>query len=180
MYNRWIGLSALGWGTIFPIYTNLFVIAICYAAVAPLVLGFATIGLSLFYFAYRYNILFVSTSSVDTKGRVYPRALQQIFVGIYIAEGCLIGLFAIASGASKGAIGPLVLMIIMVVATALYHVSLNAALEPLVTYLPKSLAAEEQRLLSVERGEYTGDGGELGLPSKEAGILKSELDGTHR
>ncbi|RMY51905.1 hypothetical protein D0865_06079 [Hortaea werneckii] len=180
MYNRWIGLSALGWGTVFPIYTNLFVIAICYAVVAPLVLGFATIGLSLFYFAYRYNILFVSSSSVDTKGRIYPRALQQIFVGIYIAEGCLVGLFAIASGASKGAIGPLVLMIIMVVATALYHVSLNAALEPLVTYLPKSLAAEEQRLLSVERGEYAGDGGELGLPSKEAGILKSELDGTHR
>ncbi|KAI6878920.1 hypothetical protein KC334_g17157, partial [Hortaea werneckii] len=57
---------------------------------------------------------------------------------------------------------------------------LNAALEPLVTYLPKSLAAEEQRLLSVERGEYAGDGGELGLPSKEAGLLKSELDGTHR
>lgn len=55
MYNRWIKLSSLGWGTVFPIYTNLFVIAICYAAIAPLVLGFAAIGLSLFYLAYRYN-----------------------------------------------------------------------------------------------------------------------------
>lgn len=186
MYSRWIKLSSLGWGTVFPIYTNLFVIAICYAAIAPLVLGFATIGLSFFYFAYRYNLLFVTNPDVDTKGRIYPRALQQVFVGIYIAEACLIGLFAIGSGASKGAIGPLVLMILMLIFTALYHVSLNAALEPLVDFLPKSLAAEEQRLLSVERGEYNEDAedGETGLISKEAGYshagLKSALDGTHR
>ena len=25
MYNRWISLAGLGWGTLFPIYTNLFV-----------------------------------------------------------------------------------------------------------------------------------------------------------
>ena len=49
----------------FPIYTNLFVIAICYAVVAPLVLGFAAIGLYLFYFAYRYNFMFVSNSNID-------------------------------------------------------------------------------------------------------------------
>jgi calcium permeable stress-gated cation channel len=73
MYNRWINLSGLGWGTLFPVYTNLFVIAICYAAIAPLVLGFAAVGLYFFYFAYRYNMLFVSNANVDTKGRIYPR-----------------------------------------------------------------------------------------------------------
>ena len=41
MYKRWISLSGIGWGTVFPIYTNLFVIAICYAAIAPFVLIFA-------------------------------------------------------------------------------------------------------------------------------------------
>lgn len=181
MYTRWISLSGIGMGTVMPVYTNLFVIAICYAAIAPLVLGFATIGLAFFYFAYRYNLLFVSNERVDTKGRIYPRALQQLFVGVYIAEACLIGLFAIASGASKGAIGPLVLMILTLVFTALYHVSLNAALEPLVNYLPKSLAAEEQRLLSVERGEYALENGDSGdIESKEAHhALKSALDGNH-
>lgn len=86
MYKRWISLSGIGWGTLFPIYTNLFVIAICYAAIAPLVLGFAAIGLLLFYFAYRYNLLFVSNAVIDTKGLVYPRALQHLFVGLYVAE----------------------------------------------------------------------------------------------
>jgi hypothetical protein len=157
MYKRWTSLSSMSWGTVFPPYTNLFVIAICYAIIAPLVLIFAAGGLYLFYLAYRYNLLYVSNANIDTKGRVYPRALQQVFVGLYIAEGCLIGLFAIATGSSIGALGPLVLMIIFMVFTALYHLSLNAALEPLINYLPKSLEAEERRLLdedaNAERGE---------------------------
>ena len=75
-------------------------------------------------------MLFVYNADIDTKGAVYPRALQQVFVGLYIAEACLIGLFALASGGStmapsnglegpdvqvysRGALGPLILMIIM-------------------------------------------------------------------
>ncbi|KXL50907.1 hypothetical protein M433DRAFT_1937 [Acidomyces richmondensis BFW] len=169
MYNRWISLSGLGWGTVFPIYTNLFVVAICYAAIAPLVLAFAAIGLYFFYFAYRYNIFFVCDANIDTKGRIYPRALQQLFVGIYVAEFCLIGLFAIGTGSSKGAIGPLIIMIIFLVFTVLYNVSLKNALGPLIDYLPKSLDAEERRLLAEERGEdlngrahENGDGEKMG------------------
>lgn len=55
--TRWISLATPGLGTVYPIYTNLFVIAICYAVLQPLVLAFAAIGLYLFYFAYRYEFL---------------------------------------------------------------------------------------------------------------------------
>ncbi|KAK4989531.1 phosphate metabolism protein 7 [Elasticomyces elasticus] len=168
MYKRWITLSYLGWGTVFPVYTNLFVIAICYAVIAPLVLGFAAIGLYFFYVAYRYNLLFVSNANVDTKGLVYPRALQQIFVGLYVAEFCLIGLFAIATASSIGALGPLILMIILLIFTALYQVSLNSALDPLLKYLPKSLDAEERRLYEIERGEMTSANHDDGAGMKEA------------
>jgi len=157
MYNRWINLAGVSWGQIFPIYTNLFIIAICYAAIAPLVLGFAAIGLFLFYFAYRYNLLFVSNATIDTKGLLYPRALGHLFIGLYVAEVCLIGLFAIATGTSVGALGPLILMIVFLIFTALYHVSLNSALGPLLTYLPKSLDAEERRLLEIEHGRKGDD-----------------------
>lgn len=172
MYKRWISLSGLGWGTLFPVYTNLFVIAICYAVIAPLVLGFAAIGLFLFYFAYRYNLLFVSNVVVDTKGLVYPRALGHLFIGLYVAEVCLIGIFAIATAGGIGALGPLILMIIMLIFTALYQISLNSAMAPLLDYLPKSLDAEERRLLEIEGGngdvvegdKYAADGA-----AKEAG-----------
>jgi len=170
MYRRWANLSGLKWGTVFPIYANLcvigthsfqlsvaivitdFFLAITYSCIAPLVLGFATIGLYLIYLAYRYNLLFVYDHDIDTKGLVYPRALQQTTTGIYLAILCMIGLFAI-----NVAIGPLVLMIVYLIFAVLYHVSLNSALDPLLKYLPKSLEAEEESLLALEDGDISGD-----------------------
>ncbi len=122
-------------------------IAITYSCIAPLLLGFATIGLYLFYFAYRYNLLYVNTANIDTKGLVYPKALQHITVGCYLAIICLIGLFGI-----RAAPGPLVLMILFGILCVLYHVSLNSAINPLLYYLPRSLEAEEETLLQVEEG----------------------------
>ncbi|KAK5165486.1 phosphate metabolism protein 7 [Saxophila tyrrhenica] len=178
MYKRWISLSDIGWGTLFPVYTNLFVIAICYAAIAPLVLGFAAIGLYFFYFAYRYNLMFVSNSNIDTKGRIYPRALQQLFVGLYVAELCLIGLFAIATRTSVVALGPMILMILFLVFTALYQMALNNALTPLLTYLPKSMDAEERRLLSEEQ-EHRGFHHPHGAHRMEDGSNSYALDAAY-
>ena len=95
--------------------------------------GVTFIGLYLVYQAYRYNFLFVYEIDVDTKGLVYPRALQHLLTGIYLAEICMIGLFAI-----KGAIGPVVIMVLFTIGTVLAHMSLNEALAPLNTFLPRS------------------------------------------
>jgi len=150
MFKRWISLSDPGMGTLYPIYTTMGIISISYACVAPLVLGFAAIGLSFFYLAYRYQFLYVYNVPYDTKGLMYARALQQLFVGLYLAELCLIGLFSISLGQSRVPLGPLILMIIFLVFTVLCHASLNIALAPLLQYLPKTLETEEQRLLALE------------------------------
>ena len=142
MYNRFAELDGLEWGTVFPVYTLLTVIAITYSIIAPLVLGFATVGLYLIYLAYRYNLLFVFNADIDTKGRVYPRALQQTLTGVYLAIVCLVGLFAVAK-----AWGPLILMVIFVIFAILFHISLNRAIDPLLNFLPKSLQSEEESLL---------------------------------
>lgn len=100
----------------------------------------------MFYFAYRYNVLYVYTTGPDTKGLLYPRALQQLFVGLYLAEICLIGLLAVSIGKDfKRIIASLILAVILLVLTALFHISLNSAIAPLLTYLPKSLEAEERK-----------------------------------
>ncbi|KAJ5599776.1 hypothetical protein N7450_000843 [Penicillium hetheringtonii] len=151
MYNRWSSLAGLGWGTLYPVYSLLVVIGIIYSCIAPLVLGFATIGLYLFYFAYRYNLLYVSNADIDTQGRAYTRALQHLTVGCYLMIVCLIGLFAMASGDNQIAVGPLALMIILLVFTILYHMSMNSAMEPLLNYLPKNLEHEEELLLAEDR-----------------------------
>lgn len=146
LYNKWANLSAISWGSTLPVYTNITVIAITYAAIAPLVLAWATIAMALFYFAWRYNVLFVTDTHIDTRGQIYPRAIKQLFTGVYLSELCLIGLFG-----SAVAIGPLVLMVIFLIFTILFHISLTSALNPLLYNLPQSLLAEEeQRRLDLE------------------------------
>lgn len=154
MYVKWTSLSAISWGSTLPVFTNIAVIGITYSCIAPLVMGFATIGMGLFYLAYRYNVLFVTDTQIDTKGLIYPRALQQLLTGIYLSELCLIGLFAIGQ-----AWGPMILMIIFLVFTVLYHISLNAAMDPLLNTLPKTLEAEEESF----RGEL--EAGVSGSPT---------------
>ncbi|EAU31909.1 conserved hypothetical protein [Aspergillus terreus NIH2624] len=177
MYTRWSSLAGLGWGTVYPAFTLLAVIAITYACIAPLVLAFASIGLYLFYFAYRYNMLYVSNADIDTQGKVYMRALQHITVGCYLLMVCLIGLFAIGTASNRIALGPLILMIIFLVFIILYHVSLNQAIEPLINYLPKNLEAEEEALLAREKTEQSqsyGEQSDSGMASTAA-----KTDGAH-
>lgn len=110
-------------------------------------LGWATIAMFLFYLAWRYNVFFVTDTQIDTRGLIYPRAIKQLFTGLYLAEVCMIGLF----GASI-APGPLIIMVALLIFTVLFHISLNSALDPLLYNIPLSLLAEEEnaRLLDPE------------------------------
>ena len=102
--------------------------------------------------------MFVTDSNIDTKGLIYPRALQHLLTGVYISELCMIGLFGIAA-----AIGPIILMVLFLIFTILFHISLNAALDPLLYNLPKTLEAEEeslQGLLTAEAGHQNGADGQ--------------------
>lgn len=105
---------------------------------APLVLIFAAGGMSFMHTVWKYNLLYVCDSDLDSKGLFYPRALFHILVGLYITTVCLIGVFGL-----KSAFGPMALMALFLIVTALVHVSLNEALSPHLQYLPQTLKMEE-------------------------------------
>lgn len=173
MYMKWATLSSISWGTVLPPLTNIAVVAMVYSCIAPLVLGFATIGMALFYFAFRYNVMFVSDAQIDTKGLIYPRALQQLLTGVYIGEVCLIGLFAIATTP-----GPLILMIVFLIFTALFHIAMNSALDPLLYNLPKSLEAEEESFraaIDATHNEKTGEVTEGSVAVKKPNFITKFL-----
>ncbi|KAB8300817.1 hypothetical protein EYC80_002745 [Monilinia laxa] len=132
MYNRYTTLAGLGWGSLYPKFCCLGVIAISYSCIAPLVLGFATIGFAILYLTVRYNMLFVLSNDVDTKGLSYAKALQQLMVGVYISEICLLGLFAINT-----TIGPIVLMGVFLVFTAIYHGAMRHTAKNLIMHIPQ-------------------------------------------
>lgn len=101
----------------------------------------STIGLWIFYQAYRYNIIFISDTKINTLGLLYPRALKQLFAGLYIAEICLIGIFAVSK-----AIGQVALMVVFLIFTILYQITLSRALDPLLYNMPCTIQAEEELL----------------------------------
>lgn len=88
---------------------------------------------------YRYNILYVFDSEMDSMGLFYPNALLQLIVGLYLAEICMIGLFAL-----KLAFPPMVLMLIFLIFTGIVHMSLRDSISPLLQNLPQTLTLEEE------------------------------------
>jgi signal recognition particle receptor subunit alpha len=121
-YMRYVSFTEPSWGAEYPKWTNLGVIALSYACIAPLVLGFATVGIGCIYLAYRYNMIYVHDTHIDTKGGFYARALEQLMVGVYLGELCLLGLFGIGIGNSVVSAGPTVLQVVLIVATVIFHI----------------------------------------------------------
>lgn len=132
-WTRWNVLGVTGWGTVFPVYTNLAVIAITYAMISPLLMAFAGICFVLVYLAYLHNLIFTVEPS-DGRGIYYPRALGQTFTGLYLGEVCMLGLFVVAK-----AWGPLVLEAILLAVTIFVHITLNDAFGPMLFNLPRNL-----------------------------------------
>lgn len=148
-YTRRSKMKGISWGTVYPKLTNLTVIAIAYSCIAPLVLGFAVVGLQMFCLAYKHNLLYVIQVKVEPRGTCYALALQQLLTGVYLAELCLFGLFTLQDAA-----GPATLMVILLVVTAVHHFVVNRYLNPLEKHLLLDAAAadeEGQGLLSQTR-----------------------------
>lgn len=83
-----ISLNAMQWGTLFPVITNLAVITISYATIAPLILPWALILFVLFWIVYRYNLIFVLDPVSDSGGLPFPKAINHLFTGLYVMEIC--------------------------------------------------------------------------------------------
>ncbi|KAL8938789.1 MAG: hypothetical protein Q9211_003040 [Gyalolechia sp. 1 TL-2023] len=145
-WKRQTNLSDINWGTFFPVYTNLAAIGLIYSVISPLIMVFNITTFSLFWLVYRYNTLYVTKFRFDTGGLLFPKAINQLFTGLYVMELCLIGLFFLvrdsdADGNSVGTPckGQGIIMIIVLILTALYQFLLNNAFGPLFRYLPITL-----------------------------------------
>lgn len=119
---------------------------LAYSCIAPLILGFATVGLGLLYIAFRYNMIYCQDSTqTNTDGRAYAKAIQQLSTGVYIGVVCLIGLFAISTASNSQAAGPLALMIAFLVGISIFHFLLNRTLKSLEKNISHEYDTEMQQ-----------------------------------
>ncbi|KAK9366497.1 hypothetical protein V1509DRAFT_629647 [Lipomyces kononenkoae] len=151
MYKRWSTLSAIGWGTLFPLYTNLAVIAITYSIISPVIVIFSGVGFAILYVAYLYNFMYAYMPGLDLTGLAYPRALWQTFTGLYLALVCLIGLFAVGKNWAC-----IVLTAVMLGFTIFFQITLQKAVIPLIDVLPKSIETDHAQSVGLDRRSPTG------------------------
>lgn len=149
-WTRNTSLEEVTWGKFFPVYTNFACIGLIYCVVAPLISIFAVITFGLLWFAHRYAMLYVIRFQHDTGGVLYPRAINQTFTGLYVMEACLAGLFFLVRDSSGQPICTAhgIIMIIMLIFTILYQVTLNYSFGPLFRYLP--ITFEDEAVLRDE------------------------------
>ncbi len=135
---------------------------------------FNIVTFSLFWVAYRYNTLYVTVFRFDTGGLLFPKAINQLFTGLYVMELCLIGLFFLVRDPDNSGVpcqGQAIIMIIVFIATVIYQWLLNQAFSPLFRYLPITLeddavvrdeefARAQQKHFALVDGERNGDGDE--------------------
>lgn len=131
-WTRWTTLAMPLWLTMYPLIQLLAVIALCYAFINPLVLGFAFVAFCLFHVAYLYTLVYVMRPQVaDARGRNYASSLLQLFVGIYLAESCLVALFVFSKNWAC-----VVLEALMLAATVVSHVWLKRMFLPVFDTVP--------------------------------------------
>ncbi|KAF8882504.1 hypothetical protein CPB84DRAFT_1838177 [Gymnopilus junonius] len=143
VYGIKYGLGSVAWGTTFPGVTLLVVITLGYSIISPIINGFACATFFMFYMLYKYLFLYVyqQPPSRDTGGLFYPKALQHVFVGMYVQQVCLCALFFLARDQNKkaSALPEAILMIVLIVLTAGFNLIIDNSYGPLITALPLSL-----------------------------------------
>jgi hypothetical protein len=107
------------------------------------------ITFTLFWFTYRYQMIYVSYAKTETNGLIFPKAINQLFTGLYFQELCLIGLFLLQN--EKSCFPQAMIMIVMLIFTVLYQIVLNRAFGPLFTYLP--ITFEDEAVVRDEEWE---------------------------
>jgi calcium permeable stress-gated cation channel len=110
------------WGTLFPLMTQLVVITFGYSIISPVINGLAFAAFLLFYFLYKYLFTWVNDQprSSETGGLFFPKAIQHLFVGLYVQQVCLCALFFLARDGDNApsAIPEGALMVVLIVFTA--------------------------------------------------------------
>lgn len=132
--RKWIRFSTLDsvqWGTTFPKFANLACVTMAFAIIAPLILLFAVAAMALSYLAFAHNLMYVLVEAPNSRGAHYPRALFQIFAGIYVGQISLLGMFIFGRG-----LGPIVLQAIGLIFTVFCHYQMHIAFDRLIQSVP--------------------------------------------
>ncbi|GMM29536.1 Phm7 protein [Martiniozyma asiatica (nom. inval.)] len=155
LWNRRVSLATPAWGVTYSGFGMFTVILLCYAIISPIIIAFTVISYALIYIAKLYSLVYVSGHGVDNRGRNYPLALFEVFVGLYLGEVCLIGLFVMQKNWAI-----VVLEAIALAITVGCHLYFRWLFEPVLDTVPLSIMSMS--------GEYPTDFGRADIKNESA------------
>ncbi|OCH87240.1 DUF221-domain-containing protein [Obba rivulosa] len=146
IYKIQYTLRSVNWGTLFPTVTLLVVITLSYSIISPIINGLGFLTFFLFYFVWKYLFLWQleQPRSGETGGLFFPKAIQHVFVGMYLQQICLAALFFLATNGNgvHTSIPEGALMIVLIAFTAFFNLIINNSYGPVKEYLPLTLAED--------------------------------------
>jgi hypothetical protein len=168
VYSIKYDLRDIAWGTAFPATTLLVVISLGYMMISPIINGLACVTFFLLYQVWKYLFLWQldQPASGDTGGLFFPKAIQHVFVGLYVQQVCLAALFILARDQNANPSGTIefAFMIILIIITVLFNLVLNSSYGPLIHALPLTLADKSYGMGNNENHRDIGmdDGDDFG------------------
>jgi hypothetical protein len=124
------------WGTGFPPQIMIASIGIVYSTIQPIILPIVALHFTLYYLVYRHQFLYVYDKLNQTGGLLFPKAIYQVFTGVYISQLTLIGLMFLNQGFAQG-----VLCVILLILSIGVLLAMQAIFEhnPRAEFLPVDL-----------------------------------------
>ncbi|KAG8890163.1 hypothetical protein FRB99_003920, partial [Tulasnella sp. 403] len=100
-YKKTFLMPNADFGEILPRVSLVAAIAMAYSVVAPIINGLALLTFFLLWVAWKFLFTWVfdQPEAAETGGLYYPLALGNLFIGLYIEQICLCGLFFLATDA---------------------------------------------------------------------------------
>lgn len=179
--TRVLSRPGITWGNMIPVYTNFGAIGLIYAVISPLLMVVLIITFSLFWFTYRYQMIYVSYAKAETNGLIFPKAINQLFTGLYFLEITLIGLFLLqrAPDRTLSTFPQAIVIIVTLIFTVMFQVLLNRAFGPLYQYLPITFEDEaverDEEFQRAQATRWQSKGDAEGGDADEHSSLNSEL-----
>jgi len=97
-FNRLASIPSYKWGSVYPTFAVLGSIGLIYCILSPLILVFCIFAIFMVLVSFKYSLRyqFNMRNPSENYGQFYPRAIFQLYFGIYFMEICLIGLFVLS------------------------------------------------------------------------------------
>ncbi|CUA72941.1 Phosphate metabolism protein 7 [Saccharomyces cerevisiae S288c] [Rhizoctonia solani] len=130
-------------GVVLPRMSLLCTIAFAYSVIAPVISGLALLAFILYYVAWKFLFLWVydQPDAQETGGLYFPLIVSNLFVGLYIEQLCLAGLFFLDARKTVSLVLDIFIVILLVITIGV-QILLRKSFDPITEFLPMSMATK--------------------------------------